>query len=682
MKRKFSRFIPLLVCSTVFLFILILTKSGAFTQLEYNSYDSRIKFSADFSKTSDDIIIIMVDQYSITGANENYGWNWPWPREAYGEILEFLDKGKAKSCTYDILFPETSIYGDEDDEAFAEKLKNAKNTKPYLAQFWDAEDTVTKPLPVLAESASDLSNTTSVKDSDGIIRRTRIKDNFNGEDLIFMGFTPVKDKLEKSPVKGAVYDSKKQTQTVKLNFKKDIDLYAHYSAFDILESSRMIKEGEDDPYFYPEDFENAHVFVIYYAPGLFDICSTPVSKVYPGAGVSITALDNYLNNDFIKDVPQILNILIIAAACILGTTTSWFSGKRKKTIFIVLSYSIFFLLGIGLIIFSAYSIFLKGFDMWFIPVLAGFILSFLVMTSTDYFNEGKQKRFIKSAFSQYLSPNVINQLIANPDKLKLGGEKKNITIFFSDVQSFTTLSEGLSPEKLTDLLNFYLSEMSSIILETGGTIDKYEGDAIIAFWNAPADIKDHGKHALEAAIKCQEKLSQLEESFISKVGRPMWTRIGINTGNAVVGNMGSQNRFDYTMFGDSVNLASRLEGLNKQFGTYLMCSESTMKHAIDSGCDLKFRELGRVQVVGKKQAVRVFEPMTKEKFEADKITLKKFDDALELFYKGDLKKAAELFEENSSDAPSRKYAERIHKILDENKNYLDQWNGIWIAGEK
>ncbi|WP_407400746.1 CHASE2 domain-containing protein [Treponema sp.] len=682
MKKKLGRLIPWTICVLTFLVIIGLTKLNVFQSLEFKSYDARVNFSAKFSKPNDDIVLILVDQYSITQANKTFGWSWPWPREAYGKIYSFLDQGKASSCTYDILFTEPSILGQSDDDAFANLLSSGTHTKSYAAQFM-SEGQLLNPIEKIKDSLSNLSNTTSATDEDGTIRRTRITDDFEGHTLVSMGFRPVYD-LEDGVPSGlpSTYDNTKNTETLRLNFRGDINRYPHFCAFDILDCIDKTSRGEEYEDFSAEDFENAHVFVLYYAPGLFDICSSPVSKVYPGSGIPITTLDNLLSKDFIRDIPLWLNYLFVLLFCIAGVHLAHFSGKRKRTFSIVAANILSITLGIGLVNALTYIGFVKCLYMWSVPLLAAFVFSYLAKASIDYFMEGRQKRFIKGAFSQYLSPSVINQLISNPEKLKLGGEKRNISIFFSDVQSFTTLSEGLTPEKLTDLLNCYLSEMSSIILETGGTIDKYEGDAIIAFWNAPTDIPNHSNMALEVAVKCQQRLKEMEDFFISKVGRPMWTRIGINTGDAVVGNMGSQTRFDYTMFGDAVNLASRLEGLNKQFGTYIMCSESTMAQVSDNGTNLAFRQLGKVQVVGKTQAVTVYEPMLKEEYQKNFDSLEKFSQGLNLFYDGKIKEALSVFETNTSDAPSSKYAEHCREII-EDKTVIDEhWTGVWIAKGK
>lgn len=178
----------------------------------------------------------------------------------------------------------------------------------------------------------------------------------------------------------------------------------------------------------------------------------------------------------------------------------------------------------------------------------------------NFYSEGKQRRFIKHSFNHYLSPDVIETLISHPENLQLGGQKKELTIFFSDLQGFTAISEDLDPEKL---LNDYLSLMTDIILDEGGTVDKYEGDAIIAFWNAPMDFADHALRGVRATIKCQEMLARHRPYFKKQSGHDLLMRVGVNTGMAVVGNFGSSRRFDYTMLGDAVNLAARLEGINR-----------------------------------------------------------------------------------------------------------------------
>jgi adenylate cyclase len=312
------------------------------------------------------------------------------------------------------------------------------------------------------------------------------------------------------------------------------------------------------------------------------------------------------------------------------------------------------------------------------PVLAALVAG-LSMLLVNYAVEGRQKRFIQNAFGQYLSPQVIERLVADPDQLKLGGEKRCLSIYFSDIAGFTSISEKLDPVGLTSLLNDYLSEMTSIIYAYGGTIDKYEGDAVIAFWNAPLDLPDHAAQAVRACLACQKKLAEIQPRLQKLSGRPVTARIGLNSGDVVIGNMGSSQRFNYTFLGDAGNLASRLEGINKLFGTPILASEFTKEIAGETP-DLHWREISRVRVVGKNRPVTVYEPMAREDAEAQKSALEAFDRALRLYYQGDFPSALEGFQAWADrDPPSAKYADRVRELI---ADPPAAWEGVWDAKEK
>jgi adenylate cyclase len=295
-----------------------------------------------------------------------------------------------------------------------------------------------------------------------------------------------------------------------------------------------------------------------------------------------------------------------------------------------------------------------------------------------YTTEGRQKMFIKGAFKQYLSPAVIEQIIAHPERLKLGGERRMLSIFFSDLEGFTTISEGLDPEALTNLLNVYLSAMTDIIHEEGGTVDKYEGDAIIAFWNAPLEQADHAVRCVRAALRCQEKLAEMRPGFRKSMGKDLKMRIGVNTGSAVVGNMGSHSRFDYTMIGDAVNLAARLEGINKQFGTYTMISQTSMDQMAGA---FPVREISRVAVVGRREPVVVYEPYLPESVDEQKqAILTHFSDGVALFYRGEFTRAEAVFSALAEeDAPSRFYVAKCRELI---QNPPADWQGVWVITSK
>jgi adenylate cyclase len=293
----------------------------------------------------------------------------------------------------------------------------------------------------------------------------------------------------------------------------------------------------------------------------------------------------------------------------------------------------------------------------------------------NYATEGRQKAFIKNAFKHYLSPAVIEQIMANPDQLKLGGERRCLSIFFSDLAGFSTISEKLEPQALTQLLNDYLTDMTDIILEEGGTLDKYEGDAIIAFWNAPLHQQDHALRAARTALRCQRKLAERRAEFEQRSGVVLSMRIGVNTGDVVVGNMGSRERFDYTVLGDAANLAARLEGANKYFGTATMIAESTWVHG---GNALVGREIGRITVVGRRTPERVYEVLGMPG-ESASVPVDEFERGIRLCESGQWQEAAIIFEQWPHDALSCRYASRCRELC---SSPTAAWDGVWNLAEK
>jgi adenylate cyclase len=304
----------------------------------------------------------------------------------------------------------------------------------------------------------------------------------------------------------------------------------------------------------------------------------------------------------------------------------------------------------------------------------GSIFALLSGMLINYATEGRQKAFLKRAFRQYLSPEVIDDMLRDPGSLKLGGEKKELTIFFSDIEKFSSFSERLDPETLTRLLNDFLGDMTRIILDEGGTLDKYIGDAIVAFWNAPVAQPDHAERALRAAWRCQQRILERQADFERQAGVKVRMRIGIHTGPVVVGNMGSDDRFAYTILGDAANLASRLEGSNKAFGTYLMVSESTWKRVQG----WVGRELGALRVVGRQTPVRVFEPVGPPETPVPAV-VNDFAKGLQAVYSKDIKHALECFGAYRDDAPSRIYATRCEALLAKPD---ETWDGVWNLTEK
>jgi len=653
----------------VFFIVLFFIYLGVFKQAEYFFYDDRMNRTASYFSPSDEIVLVLVDQKSLNYAASERGWTWPWPREAYAEIVDFFSGGGAKSVAFDMLFTEPSSYGDVDDKKFADASKESGIVIQTV--FFDRGQRIF-PIDEIASSAKLIGNVNSLPDSDGTIRRARLFYSWKNYKIPTLGIASYfvgGDEDEALP------------EELNLRFTKSIDDYLPYSAGDILKAQADIRAGRESE-LNPEDFEDMYVFFGLYAPGLFDICQTPVSASYPGVGIHITLLDNILSGNRIVKTGFLINALIILICIILAGLPEIFSEKIKSRTASISINAVSFLVFVALYLFIAYYLFRLGIAIPIASVFVGISLSFVASLAVSYMVEGKQRRYLKNAFKQYLSPAVIEQLIADPSQLKLGGERKEISIFFSDLQGFTSISESLTPEALTELLNDYLSDMSKIILDSGGTIDKYEGDAIIAFWNAPARVEHHARSSLEAAWACQKKLEERRADFEKRAGgRPFKMRIGLNTGFAIVGNMGSVSRFDYTMLGDSVNLAARLEGLNKQFGSYTMCAEAAKKQAEESGTILKFRELARAAVVGKSEPVVVYEVMDEKTYNEKKALLDSFDRGLKEFYAGNFKEALNIFAQTEeADPPSKHYAEKCKTLISQKPE--GEWLGIWKADTK
>jgi adenylate cyclase len=395
-----------------------------------------------------------------------------------------------------------------------------------------------------------------------------------------------------------------------------------------------------------------------------------VGGVYPGVEIQATILDNFLSQDFMQPVPVGLTVLLVigmALVCAIGVSIFSRPGGSVAV----------GALGVGLPVAGALIAYEGGFWLPLMVQEAAVILAVATGLLANYATEGRQKKFIKNAFKQYLSPAVIEQLIQHPERLQLGGERKVLSIFFSDLQGFTSISEGLAPEDLTVLLNEYLSAMTDIIQAEGGTVDKYEGDAIIAFWNAPLDIPDHAQRVVRAALECQRQLAEMRPAIHSRIGKDLLMRIGINTGPAVVGNLGSHTRFDYTMLGDAVNLAARLEGANKEFGTYTMISQATRDLIQRS---VRVRELARLAVVGRREPVIVYEPMLATTYEDKQKTLAVFDRGRELFYSGEFDEACRIMDTiRAQDPAAAAYAEKCRALREQP---LEAWQGVWVMKNK
>jgi adenylate cyclase len=310
-------------------------------------------------------------------------------------------------------------------------------------------------------------------------------------------------------------------------------------------------------------------------------------------------------------------------------------------------------------------------------------IGFLTINVYLFIQERKEKSFIKNAFGQYLSPKVIEQLMDDPSHLSLGGQRREMTAFFSDVQGFSTISESLTPDELVQLLNEYLTEMCNIIAAHDGTIDKFEGDAIIAFWGAPLVQPDHAVLSCLACIDMQNRLVELRKRWAEEGKPQLLVRMGVNSGPMVVGNMGSQTRMDYTIMGDSVNLAARLEGANKFYKIFTMISEFTYVLAKDF---VEVRELDTIRVVGKSEPITVYELLDRKGMVTGEraSVMATYHKGLELYKQRLYKEALTVFESvlaiSPADGPSATYIIRCKEFMATPPG--DDWDGVYTHTKK
>ncbi|MBD3414968.1 MAG: CHASE2 domain-containing protein, partial [Candidatus Aminicenantes bacterium] len=600
-----------------------------------------------------------------------------------------------------------SIYGVHDDLVLASSIKEAGNVflpvflsrrqdeseasnpeilKPYS---WELEgekseivyqmNSVTLPIQELISGLQGVGNVRFSPDEDAIYRRMPLL--FSCNDVIIPALSlEVSNFVCENTIQlrkdGYIWKGQRKiplddSGQMIINYHGPQRSYPTYSVASIINSWAQINEGKK-PQIPPSQFEGKIVFIGTSAPGLFDLRSTPLSSVSPGVEIQAVVVDNILNNDFIS-IPRksITWVLILIFALLTGIGVSFLN---KPWII-----GLFFILCLALPAVMAGLCFLSGYWLeWIAPEMA-VLTSFISAALLNYSIEGKQRRFIKNVFRYYLSPSLIEMIVRDPELLKLGGEKREITSLFTDIKGFTSISENLSPDELVNLLNLYLSEMSDIILSYKGTLDKYEGDAIIAFWNAPLEQKDHALLACRAALDCQNRLDEMRSSFDSQYGCRLHMRIGINTGPCVVGNMGSRRRFDYTAIGDSVNLASRLEGACKQYRVAILIGQETHSRIRDF---FLTREVDIIRVVGKGRPVKVFEIIAEKDSatESQRNLVSEFQSALKKYRNREWKQARNMFESIKQDELSGLYAQRCVEFQ-KNSPPLN-WDGVFDLREK
>lgn len=688
-KRK-KLFKNLLILSSIsYILPVLFFLSGSLKNFEFKVYDLLSKHLSPSDK-SDNICLIYIDQFSIEELNKQ-GITWPWPRQIYAPVIEYLSE--ADAVFIDILFTENSSYGIEDDKIFAESLKKSKNV--YLPFALSKEkgkidekyikkiaypavidtklqyDSLISPIDELKNSAQGLGNVSILPDEDGIYRRIPLF--FKVEDFTVPNFVMsyfIKKNMIHVKNNVILIDNTiipLDEENLLLKFSKDKYPFHLFSFAELLDAS--IKNSKKQSSNIKKNFfRGKTVFIGLTAPGLFDLKPTPMSSKTPGVFIHATTFENLINKNFIKVAPKsiIFSIMLILAIFIPHAFLKQHSLKINMLIFI---FSGLFLICIEVVLFKL-SIYMQ-----FLPSFVCLIFSSIISLLYSYAVEGKERSFIKRTFTQYMDKRIVDYLLTHPEFITPGGQKTTVTVFFADIAGFTTIAEKLSPENTALMLHKVLNSLTEVVITHSGIVDKYIGDCIMAFWGAPLKTESDEINACKAAIKCIESLEKINKEFSEKGMPSIKIRIGIHTGDAIVGNIGSDRLFNYTVIGDTVNIASRLESLNKFFNTSIIISKETYCKLTDS---FVARELGVITVKGKTKPLTIFEILgQKDNINFEKISLvEKYNEGYSLYKEQKWNDAKEIFKsilnDFPEDGPSKFYLRKIEEFLS-GKQLTEDW---------
>jgi len=648
LKTKLTKtlFISIIISAVVSLFML-----AGFL----GTWETKISDSFYFpSDTLNDIVIVAIDDDSL----EELGL-LPWPRSYYAKVIDQINQSSVIGI--DIIFDlETNA---ENDSALSNSIKKANVVlgMEYTSFTFINDElyggSLLKPNATLGMIGSDFEAgfVNLYQNSDGVVRSftphiTGIEDHDHFSTVIVEEFTGVSQKFDQS--------------------RMLINYYAEPGGYNYISFSDVYYNRIN-----PDYFNRKIVLVGVTSPIEHDDYTVPISSQdMPGVEIHANLVQSVLTKDYINYQDDISAIGIIF---LFGLLTGLLLFKFRihiATIFLVIIVLIY--------VFASIYIFDTGIIMKILyPILSVVIVSFSLVV-VYYRTEERSRKWITSIFGKYVSPVVIDNLIKNPKMINLGGEKRNITIFFSDIRGFTSISEKLKPEALVHLLNEYLTDMTSIIIRDDGLVDKYMGDAIMAFWGAPLQQPDHAEKACSSSLEMIEKLNELQKKWKNE-GIPSFNiGIGINSGDAIVGNMGSSSRFDYTAMGDNVNLASRAEGLNKIYGTSIIITENTQKVVKDK---FETRKLDAVRVKGKKKPILIYELVCgKGKISKKQLDfIKLYETGLKLYFEKNWKSAIKSFQAGlkiMDDTASNEFIKRCQDFLKNPPS--EDWDGVWEVKTK
>jgi len=534
-------------------------------------------------------------------------------------------------------------------------------------------------LPILNETADSSGYFTIMPDPDGVVRWSLLVMKCGDEIFAPISIMCIWHYLDMPPLivrlapygiegiqLGDINIPTNETGQMMINYLGPPQTFTHYPITDIINNK------------YPAgEFKNKIVLVGATAVGMYDIRNTPFSPVYPGPEVHATVIDNILSGQFL-DRPEWTKVFDLLAILLVGMILGFAVPRLSAVKGLLFAVGLF----IAYIFLTRYLFISHGLCLNMVYPLAALIIIYISLTVYRYLTEERERRRIKGAFTYYVSSSVVNEMLKHPEKLKLGGDRKELSVLFSDIRGFTSIAESMSPEELVHLLNEYLTVMTNIVFKYDGTLDKYMGDAIMAIYGAPLDLPDHASKACRSALEMMRELEKLNIKWIAEGKKPVDIGIGINTGPMMVGNMGSEQRFDFTVMGDAVNLGSRLEGANKNYKTNVMISEYTYEKVKG---EFLCMELDSVRVKGKREPVKIYSLLGfKDLPETQHQTVTLFNRGIALYKAQQWEKAIHVFEEIQVTEPNLYAAQAyIERCLDLKKNPPPpEWDGVYVMTTK
>jgi len=607
-------------------------------RIELQTYDLRVAATARPSAPANDILLISIDDESIRRMEPLVG-RWPWPRLIHATVIDYLAAAGAKVIGYDILFAERDIRkfmvadtewtGEESDAVLVDSTKNAGNVV-HIAEASSGElidpsralrvnldapalnvklpstvcseqrPNITPPFTALAEASSGIGHSLLALDPDGPVRRTSPVVNVAQRSIPSFAYAVAMAAGYRAAPEVVTDEAGHCVEMIPWRGPAEtaagVPTFTSFSFYDVFYSQQQIMEGQQ-PGIDPALFKDRIVIVGGSAEGLKEIFTTPFpSGDITGPEVHANVVDALLSSRSIERAPPWLTLtLAIAAVVIVGVAGSFLNAWLTGAVALVAAT-----------LFGWQSIALFARGTWIpvtVPLLA-LVFAFVGDLAWKYFVEGREKRQVKKLFSRYVSKDVYDQLVANPSLAALGGARRHMTVLFSDIRGFTTMSEKGTPEDVVAQLNQLFTRMVAVVFSNRGTVDKFVGDMVMALYGAPLDDEDHAEHAVQTALAMIKTLREMNEEW-ARDGKPQLDiGIGINTGDMIAGNVGSETIMSYTVIGDAVNLGARLESLNKEYGTRIIISEAT-RERLKGRYDI--HPLGDVIVKGKSKPVAIFE---------------------------------------------------------------------------